>query len=234
MTMRTRSRAGLGGIALAGTLALTALAAACGGTASGSASKVASVGEATTTTAPAGDGSTSDKGDGDADVQDAMLAFAQCMRDHGIDMPDPQMNSDGRAVFTAGQAAGDGAPLDKTKMDEAQQACQEHLDKVRSETPAPDPAEMEARKQQMLDFAQCMRDHGVDMADPQFSTEGGGLSVSLGGPGTDPNSPAWKEANETCSAQVGMEQPGGPGGAGGGSVDSGSGNSTGAVIAVQP
>jgi len=230
MTLRTRSRAGLGGIALAGTLLL----AACGGSGSGGDAKVASVGEATTTTAPAGADSTSDNGDSDSDVQDAMLAFAQCMRDHGIDMPDPQVNSDGRAVFTAGQAAGEGAPLDQAKMDEAQQACQEYLDKVKSDMPAPDPAEMEERKQQMLDFAQCMREHGVDMADPQFSTDGGGLQVSLGGPGMDPSSPAWKEANETCATQVGMEQPGGPGGATGGSVDSASGDSTGPVIAVQP
>ena len=192
MTLRTRSRAGLGGIALAGTL----LVAGCGGGASAADPQVASVGEATTTTAPAAESANGDEGD----VQDAMLAFAQCMRDHGVDMPDPQVNAEGRGVFTAA-----GAPDDTAKMDEAQQACQEYLDKVKSEMPPPDPAEQEARKQQMLDFAQCMRDHGIDMPDPEITTDGGGIQVKMGGPGIDDNSPAFKEANEACAAQVGME-----------------------------
>jgi hypothetical protein len=192
MTLRTRSRAGLGGIALAGTL----LVAGCGGGASAANPKVASVGEVTTTTAPAAESTSGDEGD----VQDAMLAFAQCMRDHGVDMPDPQVNAEGRGVFTAA-----GAPADAAKMDEAQKACQAYLDKVKSEMPPPDPAEQEARKQQMLDFAQCMRDHGIAMPDPEITTDGGGIQVKMGGPGIDDSSPAFKEANEACAAQVGME-----------------------------
>jgi hypothetical protein len=226
MTLRTRSRAGLGGIVLAGTVLVTVLVAACGGGASGSGAQVASVGEATTTTAPV----TADSASGGGDAQDAMLAFAQCMRDHGVDMPDPQVNSDGRAVFTAGQAVGGGGEMDQTKMDDAQKACQQYLDKVKSEMPPPDPAELEERKQQMLDFAQCMREHGIDMPDPQFSTDGGGLQVALGGPGMDPSSPAWKEANDTCSAEVGMQGPGMVT-----AVDGATGGTdTGPSVAVQP
>jgi hypothetical protein len=200
--------------------------AACGGGGSGADARVASVGATTTTTAPAnadsesnGDGGTAND---DGDVQDAMLAFAQCMRDHGVDMPDPQVNGDGRAVFTAGAS-----PADAAKMDEAQKACQEHLDKVRADMPPPDPAEMEERKQQLLDFAQCMREHGIDMPDPKISTDGGGIQVQMGGPGIDDSSPAWKEANDTCSAQVGMEMPGNATGVSGGGT-------TGAGIAVKP
>ena len=135
-----------------------------------------------------------------------MLDFAQCMREHGIDMPDPQFNGDGRAACSP-PASGGGRrapPLDKAKMDEAQKACQSFLDKVQSNMPPPDPAEMEKQKQKMLDFAQCMRDHGIDFPDPQINTDGGGLQVQMGGPGMDPSSPAFKEANDACATEVGM------------------------------
>ncbi len=56
----------------------------------------------------------------------------------------------------------------------------------------------------MLDFAKCMRDHGVDFPDPTFNSDGGGLQVQMGGPGMDPESPAFKSANDACSSEVGM------------------------------
>ncbi len=71
-------------------------------------------------------------------------------------------------------------------------------------------------QEQALAFSKCMRDHGIDMPDPQFSTDGGGaFSISVGGPdGTGPttngplvdfNSKEFKAASEAC---------GGPGGGG--------------------
>jgi hypothetical protein len=199
----TRKRIWLGGLGVA---VLTMLA-ACG-SASPSA-QVASLAEtqsggATTTTT----GATSQ-----ADTQQAMLDFAQCMREHGIDMPDPQFGENGQAAFTVGA---EGTPADKAKLDAAQAACQSYLDKVKSNAPPLDPAKIEAEKQKLLDFAQCMRDHGIDFPDPQISTDGGGLQVQMGGPGLDPNSPGFKEANDACSAQVGLPKPGdGSGGNGG-------------------
>ena len=182
-----------------GVVALTVLG-ACGG--SSPSAQVASLAgsqsgaDATTTTTAA---------TSEADAQQAMLDFAQCMREHGIDMPDPQFGDNGQATFSAGA---EGGPADKTKLDAAQAACQSYLDKVKSNAPPMDPAKIEEEKQRMLDFAQCMRDHGIDFPDPQISTDGGGLQVQLGGPGLDPNSPGFKEANDTCAAQVGLPKPG--------------------------
>jgi hypothetical protein len=176
--------------------------AACGGNPA-NASHVASLGaDGTTTTTAAADG---DAGKGDA--EQAMLDFAKCMREHGIDMPDPQFNGEGGGIFTAGKEGAD-TPQDKTKLDEAQQACQSYLDKVQQNAPPMDPAKLEAEKQKLLDFAQCMRDHGIDFPDPQISTDGGGLQVQMGGPGLDVDSPGFKEANDTCATQTGMPQPG--------------------------
>jgi hypothetical protein len=199
----TRTLTWLGGLGVA---AITVLS-ACGGSAP--AARVASLaqgpsGGGTTTTTT---GTTSE-----ADAQQAMLDFAQCMREHGIDMPDPQFGENGQASFTVGA---EGAPADKAKLDAAQAACQSYLDKVKSNAPPPDPAKIEAEKQKLLDFAQCMRDHGIDFPDPQISTDGGGLQVQMGGPGVDPNAPGFKDANDACAAQVGLPQPGdGKGGVG--------------------
>jgi len=192
----TRKLTWLGGL---GVVAVTVLG-ACGG--SSPSAQVASLagsqsaGATTTTTASP---------TSEADAQQAMLDFAQCMREHGIDMPDPQFGDNGQASFSVGD---EGAPADKTKLDDAQKACQSYLDKVKSNAPPMDPAKVEAEKQRMLDFAQCMRDHGIDFPDPQISTDGGGLQVQLGGPGLDPNSPGFKDANDACAAQVGLPQPG--------------------------
>ena len=97
----------LNGLAALGLAALTVLA-ACGGGAA-NAARVASVaGDGTTTTTAAASGDTNE-----ADAEQVMLDFASCMREHGIDMPDPQFNSSGGGVFTAGKEGADN-PVDKT------------------------------------------------------------------------------------------------------------------------
>jgi hypothetical protein len=50
----------------------------------------------------------------------------------------------------------------------------------------------------VLAFSRCMRSHGVDdFPDPKFEDGGG---VTIGGPGStfNPNSPAFRQAQETC------------------------------------
>jgi hypothetical protein len=199
-----------------GVAGLTVLA-ACGG-GSTPAAQVASVASDSSTTTTTVAGATNE-----ADAQQAMLDFAACMREHGIDMPDPQFGANGGGTFTAGS---EGEPADKSKLDAAQQACQSYLDKVKSNAPPMDPAKVEEEKQRLLDFAQCMRDHGIDFPDPQISSDGGGLQVQMGGPGVDINSPGFKEANDACSEQVGMPKPG--------DGNSGVGISTGSADGAKP
>ncbi len=180
------------------------LLAACGGNPADAAHVASLAGDGVTTTTAA---TTDDSQASDADAEQAMLDFAKCMREQGIDMPDPQFNGEGGGIFSAGAAGGD-TPMDKSKMDAAQKACQSYLDKVKQNAPPMDPAKVEEEKQRLLDFAQCMRDHGIDFPDPQISTDGGGLQVQMGGPGLDPDSPGFKEANEACAKQTGMPEPG--------------------------
>jgi len=148
------------------------------------------------------------------DPEDAALAFAQCMREHGVDMPDPQVGSNGEMNFSIGVGPG---TADVEKMQAAQEACQDLMPRMNGE-----PRELTAeQKDAMLGFAQCMRDHGIDMPDPEF--ENGGMVRIGGGPGStggagpafDPRSDEFQAAFEECRAEFGDQMPGGgPGGDG--------------------
>jgi hypothetical protein len=158
-----------------------------------------------------------------ADPEQAMLEFAQCMRDHGVDMPDPQMGPGGGAFgFTITAEIGEGPNDDEMqRMEEADKACRHLLEGMVQEFEMPD---MSAVQDQMLAFAQCMRDHGVDMPDPEFS-EDGAVTVfgEPGEPGLDPSDPTFQAAQQACQEIFG----GGPVVIGGGGLLGGSGDTSG-------
>ena len=142
------------------------------------------------------------------DPEKAMLAFTQCMRAHGVDMPDPGANGN----VTIGSA---GNPVDQATMEAAQKACQSKLPKGGHQ---PSAAEQKQFQDQAIKFAQCMRAHGVDMPDPTFSSSGGGAMVRQDlGNGVDPTSQQFQDAQKACQSVL-------PGRAGSGSLKSGSGN----------
>ncbi len=167
---------------------------------------VASASGSTAAASPAAAGS------GTEDPAERGRQFAQCMRDHGIDMPDPDPN--GPTSFSLS-----GGADEHQKFEEANKACEEFAPGKGGETTQVDPAVMEKMRQ----FSQCMRDHGLaDFPDPQ--TEGGGVRVELGGK-LDPQSDEFKAAEQACKdlapppAGGGTEvhqENGGGGGAGGG------------------
>jgi hypothetical protein len=200
--MRTRT------LTLLAVAALALPAAACG-SAVPSTDGVASLGS--TTTAPdaaAGDGNGDDDA-GEGDRQLAMLDFAACMREHGIDMPDPQFDGRGGGFVQVG------GPDDVGDMEAAQKACEPLMeDAIADIQNRLTPEEQARMQQQALDFAKCMREHGIDIPDPQFG-DGGRVTIGLGGgpggddgpssdgPVIDPDDPEFQEAQEAC---------GGPGG----------------------
>jgi hypothetical protein len=89
-------------------------------------------------------------------AQDAQLKYAQCMRENGVDVPDPEP---GKPIRITGN--GDKANYDK--MQEAQKKCQPILQEGGVLPQGNDPQQADA----MLKFAQCMREHGVDVPDPK-------------------------------------------------------------------
>jgi hypothetical protein len=123
------------------------------------------------------------------DPQQAALDFARCMREHGIDMPDPEVDEQGRIKMRVGGPGGGTRP-DPKKLEEAQKACGDLLGGGDGDRQL-DPAERDA----MVAFARCMREHGIDMPDPT----GDGLTVRReGDDGPDPDSEAFKEAEKAC------------------------------------
>ena len=82
-----------------------------------------------------------------------MLAFTECMRDHGVDMPDPQMAKPATGGAKPGNAviAVEGDPDDPT-FQEANEACEPLMANVRSDIEI-DPERQAEMKEQMLEFA---------------------------------------------------------------------------------
>jgi hypothetical protein len=208
-------------------LAAAALLAACGGDSGSADDGIASLGTTTTspayatTTAPAAAADAPDRASsgsapsgergttGDSieaplstDPEEAALAYVECMRDHGIDMPDPEPG--GGIVFSQTEDDGEGGagPGDE-EFQEAQEDCQPIMDAARSEVEL-DPEQEAEMREQMLEYAQCMRDHGIDMPDPVFG-DNGTVQMQVGSPdeegGPPPDDEAFEEANEACGQE---------------------------------
>jgi ABC-type glycerol-3-phosphate transport system substrate-binding protein len=145
------------------------------------------------------------------------LKFSKCMRDHGVDFPDPQRVGSGGIKLT-GRNINPNDPNTKA----AQRACQKYMQVGGGETL--DPAKRAKLQETALRYARCMREHGVDMPDPRLSGKGGltfqagpgsgGGPTSKGsagkGLGVNPDSPKFKEADKACNHILGDagERPG--------------------------
>jgi hypothetical protein len=130
------------------------------------------------------------------------LKFAQCMRDHGVQMSDPGGGPHSSVTIGPGQA---GAADEKTTA--ALEACRQYMPNG-GELTKPNAQQLELARQ----LAQCMREHGVaNFPDP--NPDGG---LELGNSGIDPNDSTFKAANEACkNLRPGPGGGGSGGGAGG-------------------
>jgi len=138
----------------------------------------------------------------DLDGEEAMLEWAQCMRDNGIDMDDPQFGADGgRFGFGPGGAAADFDPL-STEFQTAMEACGNVLEALRPES---DPEEEAERAEQQLAIAGCMRKLGWDFPDP---ASGGGFGAQIRfiqEAGIDPQDPTFQTDISACQAESGLD-----------------------------
>ncbi|HYD10365.1 MAG TPA: hypothetical protein VEA78_09695, partial [Acidimicrobiales bacterium] len=131
------------------------------------------------------------------DPEQAMLAFAECMRDNGVDFPDP--GADGRHEISVEAAEED-------EWQAAQEACEAHRPRM-APVSEEDRAEIEEQARAM---AECMRDRGWNMPDPVVRTPGdGGVQVMQGAPDDiDFEDPDFQADHEACGEELGFE--GGP------------------------
>jgi hypothetical protein len=125
--------------------------------------------------------------------RDAMLAYTQCMREQGIDMPDPEPGQQGIRLM-----APEG--VSPEEMEKAEQACRKHLDEIKP----PELSEEQQKEFQeaALAHARCMREHGIDMPDPTFGEDGRAeIRVERRGDGAQgpaPGDPKFEKAQEAC------------------------------------
>jgi hypothetical protein len=105
--------------------------------------------------AAAADADALDSGSADADAQ--ALVFAECMRDNGVDMPDPGPGQEG--LGNAFQAAAE--DVDEDTMRQAMSACEDLMPQYASEEMHDDEV--------MLDLAECLREQGLDVSDNPFT-----------------------------------------------------------------
>jgi hypothetical protein len=164
------------GLMLGLLLALALAVAACGG-GGGKPSGVASLGGDKATATTRAGGSSNDR--------QAALAYARCMRQHGINLPDPKFDAQGHMAIQNPPGVGP----DNPKFKAADQACNKYLPNG-GEPPKPNPQE----QQQMLAFARCMRQHGINLPDPKPN---GGIDANAGA-GANPDSPKFKAAERAC------------------------------------
>lgn len=93
--------------------------------------------------------------------------FTVCMRDHGLDVPDPELNADGSIDWEDIKQAINQDPK-SNKSSKALEECLPLLEGATfSEKKAPED-EIELQDD-LLAFAQCLRDEGIDVLDPDFS-----------------------------------------------------------------
>jgi hypothetical protein len=148
--------------------------------------------------APAADGSAEPSAS--LDPEDAQLAFAECMREHGIDVPDPETSGGGGGGTVRVGGRGD----NREEFQAAMEACEEFLEAAGNFRREMDPEMLD----KMVEFAGCMREHGIDMPDPNADggimiqrNDDGNVSSSAGD--IDPESPEFQAAEEACRPILG-------------------------------
>ena len=126
------------------------------------------------------------------------LEFVVCMRSHGVpNLPDPSASGtapSGSYNSFEGIVIPTTINMQSPAFLSAEHTCASLLPGAGG----PKPAIPESVKLQALANAQCMRKHGVpNFPDPVFPSSGG-IAIQVGGPGDDPQSPAFQAAEKVC------------------------------------
>jgi hypothetical protein len=149
-------------------LLMVALA-ACGS--SGSGDGVATAGSK----APRGGSSASASGD------DSGVKYTQCMREHGVNLPDPEPGKPPQVI--------NGDP--GSTLGKAYEACKQLLPAASEDTKI-SPEDLEKVRQ----YTKCLRDNGVDVPDPDPD---GGITAKAG-------QPKMEAADKICQSKLPGQQ----------------------------
>ena len=133
----------------------------------------------------------------DVDGEQAILDFVACLRDNGLDIPDPQFGPDGPS-FADPSVVMD-IDLGSDTFLDAMGACEEYLAALQPEV---DPEQQAEQIEQQLMLAECMRREGIeDFPDPDPVS---GFTIR-DMTAFDPFDLDFQSAFTTCAAEMGFD-----------------------------
>ena len=128
--------------------------------------------------------------------EEGVLDFAQCMREEGINFPDPTFDIDGNPQF-------DNLEIEnEEEFENAFESCEDILRNALPEQFDLDPEVEAALVDASLEFSQCMRDQGIDFPDPKPGEFG---FFAFRDADIDFSSEAVQEAFEICQPENPLE-----------------------------
>ena len=128
--------------------------------------------------------------------EEGVLDFAQCMREEGINFPDPTFDIDGNPQF-------DNLEIEnEEEFENAFENCEDILRNALPEQFDLDPEVEAALVDASLEFSQCMRDEGIDFPDPKPGEFG---FFAFRDADIDFSSEAVQEAFEICQPENPLE-----------------------------
>ncbi len=121
--------------------------------------------------------------------------FTTCMRQHGVNIADPDPNSDNVTIVPP--------PGSQAVWGPALRVCQHFL--PAGDSAASDPQQLDALRR----YAVCMRAHGVEMTDPDPNTGNGKLAGRYASMSRDQvlADPTYKAADAACEHLLLATQP---------------------------
>lgn len=165
-----------------------------------------------------GSGDPSGEASGRQGAEQQAVKFAKCLREHGVDA-ETGTGPNGRGFsmkINAGGGHAGGPAGENAKSGGPPPAVQRAMNACKKYRPAPkqlnlSPAEKAEQAKKALEFARCMRSHGVPVPDPGPS---GALELN----NIDPQSATFEAAQKACQHLTGKAplairmRAGGPGG----------------------
>ena len=134
--------------------------------------------------------------DEETTFEEGVLEFAQCMREEGINFPDPTFDIDGNPQF-------DNLEIEnEEEFENAFENCEDILRNALPEQFDLDPEVEAALVDASLEFSQCMRDQGIDFPDPKPGEFG---FFAFRDADIDFSSEAVQEAFEICQPENPLE-----------------------------
>ena len=134
--------------------------------------------------------------DEETTFEEGVLEFAQCMREEGINFPDPTFDIDGNPQF-------DNLEIEnEEEFESAFENCEDILRNALPEQFDLDPEVEAALVDASLEFSQCMRDQGIDFPDPKPGEFG---FFAFRDADIDFSSEAVQEAFEICQPENPLE-----------------------------